>query len=266
MIGAEIARTQCVNRRGLDTSPGQQVGITNAAFNYRFDIFRFQDPERRDPRFTAAPNVVSGLTPNANGCHSNNPTQATQTTELPADTCIQDGTCAPFGPARGTWSTQKPAYMTTNHPGRTLPTVTANDFSFPAGFDFASIAGTRFETYLQEIKYGQQSGRILGTASSTFRETGLKQCSTSPASADPFRRVVTAAIIQDCAGKGINGNSRGVPADGFVQVFLTEPVGLDPQPGGNFDIYGEIIGSSGSGGGGAADAGGIARVVVRLVR
>jgi hypothetical protein len=143
--------------------------------------------------------------------------------------------------------------------------VVAGDFALPAGFDFGSISGTRFETYLREIELGRQNGRILGNDTSTFLETGLKQCSATQASADPLRRVVTAAMV-DCAANTIRGNERNVPAMGFVQVFLTEPVGMDPQPGGNFDIYGEIIGSAGTGGGGAAEAGGIARVVVRLVR
>ncbi len=270
LVGAEISRTSCVRKLGLDLSPGQQVGITNAAFNYRFDIFKKSDKERTDPRFPPAPNVVSGLSPDGDGCFKNNPTASTETVPLPRETCFAAGTCDRFGPEGGAWDSLKPGYLATNHPhlgaSTDLPSVSSNDIGFPAGFELSSVAGTRFETYLQEIKYAKTSGQILGDETSTFPETGIAQCSSTP-TADPFRRVVTAAIV-DCSDPSveINGNNKNVPATGFVQVFLTEPVGMDPLPGGNFDLWGEVIGSAGTGGGGAADAGGIARVVVRLVR
>lgn len=269
LVGAEINRTSCVRRLGLDLSPGQQTGITNAAFNYRFDIFKSGDPERDDPRFPPAPNVVSGLSPDGDGCHKNNPTDATETVAIPRDPCLDDGTCGRFGPKGGKWSEMKGDYMATNHPSLAdpFPSVKESDFDLPTGFDLSSVSGTRFETYLQEIKLAQTQGQILGDETSTFTETGIAQCSTVTPSADPFRRVVTAAIV-DCNDPDveITGNNKGVPAIGFVKVFLTEPVGMDPLPGGNFDLWGEVIGDAGTGGSGAADAGGIARVVVRLVR
>ncbi len=269
LVGAEITRTSCVRKLGLDLSPGQQTGITNAAFNYRFDIFKSSDPERDDPRFPPAPNVVSGLTPESDFCHKNNPTASTDTVPIPRDACFAAGTCDRFGPPGGEWGSLKPGYMAANHPGVSLPSVSSSDFDFPTGFELSTVAGTRFETYLQEIKRASTAshGRILGDATSTFPETGIAQCSNITPSANPFRRVVTAAIV-DCNDPAveIRGNNTGIPAIGFVNVFLTEPVGLDTYPGGNFDLWGEVIGDAGSGGSGAAEAGGIARVVVRLVR
>lgn len=273
LVGAEITKTMCVTNK-LDLSPGQQVGITNAAFNYRFDMFNKNDPERIDPRFPPAPNVVSGLVPELDGCYKNSQTPSTDTTYLTREPSLDCETCTDrFSSPGGNWETLKPDYMTKNHPdqGAGFQDIGEGDFNFPDGFDVSKVKGTRFETYLQEIKFAANNGgRILGETledgSSSFPETGLPQCHQQ-ASADPFRRVVTAAMV-DCSDPTIEvkGNNKDVPAAGFVQVFLTEPVGLQTYPGGNFDIWGEVIGTAGTGGQGAEAAGGIARIVIRLVR
>ena len=39
-VGAEQNVTQCFTQNGVDMSPGQQVGIQDAIFNVRFDIYK----------------------------------------------------------------------------------------------------------------------------------------------------------------------------------------------------------------------------------
>ena len=74
LVGAEMHVTQCVSQRGVDMSPGQQVGLAEA-FNVRFGIYRAtMNGEKNNPNFSPAPNVISGVLPqNANSCNWGNP-------------------------------------------------------------------------------------------------------------------------------------------------------------------------------------------------
>ena len=72
----------------------------------------------------------------------------------------------------------------------------------------------------------------------------------------------------DCSTTPLNGRQRGIIPAGFTLVFLTEPVGNNGGNGNNlrFDIWGEVLGNAKFGFGGASDAGGRIRDVVRLYR
>ena len=47
LLGAEGTITKCFSQRGVDMEPGQKVGIEDAIFNVRFDIYRVDHERRR---------------------------------------------------------------------------------------------------------------------------------------------------------------------------------------------------------------------------
>ncbi len=273
LIAAQSSITQCVLTNGLTTEPGQKVGITNAAFNVRFDIYRsVLNGERNNPDFAPAPNVIKGIRKNGGGsCIQGNEELTGDTIALGRDTCMINGTCGGsnrFGD--GAWD--RAGYLNVNHDladgmadgvgsDAHLPPLTGTNTQY---------AGTRFGMYLREIAYGNSNPYPVPNANSildpALSETGRPMCSSNM-STDPARRVVTAAGI-DCAQNPVSGSTSGVPVTRFVSVFLTEPVGDDGGSPPSFDIHGEIVGfpdvvGAGAGGNGF---GGIFRDVVQLYR
>lgn len=243
LIGATGALTQCFSQRGVDTEPGQKVGIENSAYNVRFDIYSgAMNGNRTNPNYPPAPNVIKGIVPRGAGssCIGNNGDPSPNTLPLPRDTCFGAGTCARFG--NGNWAAGRVQYVATNY----------------ATPDPHASATTRYQYYLAEI--ARAGGGGSNTAILTGRaETGRPQCSTHR-SADPDRRVVVAAGI-DCIANPIQGRTNGVPVNEFVRLFLTEPVGAGS--GNTFDIWVEVVGSAENG---ASGAGGIIHDVVQLYR
>lgn len=264
LVGAELAITQCFTQRGVDIEPGQKVGIEDAMFNVRFDMYNSSMSQKKtDPDYPPAPNVISGVMPAGGGsCIGQNGGPTSNTRALPKDACIAAGTCR-YG--SGNWDYD--GYIDKNH---------GDDDGFNVGEDThltshtiagGQYAGTRYELYNQEILHGN-SNLAGGYDILTNRdETGRAQCFQSAPSARPERRVVIAAGI-DCIGNSINGAATNVPVEEFFEMFLTEPVGTSPQvttpP--TLDLLVEIIGSAGGDGYSSAGAGGIFRDVVQLYR
>lgn len=249
LIGATGSITQCFVQRGVDMEPGQKVGIADAIFNVRFDIYKaIMNGERNDPDYAPAPNVIKGIVPNGGGsCIGNNEAVSPDTVGLPRDDCFNPlpGTCGRFGD--GDWSIGRTNYVNTNY----------------GGVDPHPAATTRYEYYLAEI------AAAGGGASTTdiltgLSETGRPQCSSNQSS-DPERRVVIAAGI-DCVTNGIGGAATGVPVHQFVKVFLTEPVGDDGTSPPTLDLWGEIIGRADIGGAGSGGTGGVFHDLVQLYR
>ncbi len=249
LIGATGALTQCFSQRGVDTEPGQKVGIENSAYNIRFDIFSGSlNSKRNNVDYPAAPNVIKGLIPKGGGsCIGNNSDPSPNTVSLPRDNCFYTSSCANGGRfGDGNWSnatTGRPNYETKNYgaTGR-----------FPT-------AATRYAYYKAEIAAaggGAANTRILPASRA---ETGRPQC-TNKQSSDPDRRVVIAAGI-DCTANPINGRATNVPVNEFVRLFLTEPVG--EGTGNSFDIYAEVVGTAQSNGAGVT---GVFHDVVQLYR
>ena len=247
LIGGTGALTQCFSQRGVNTEPGQKVGLENSAYNVRFDMYgTLMNSKKNNPIFAPAPNVIKGIVPKGNGssCVANNPQTSPNTVALPRDTCFGTGTCANgnrFGD--GNWTTGRTNYVTKNY-GVADPHASAT---------------TRYAYYKAEIISaggGASTTRILPASRA---ESGRPICSNQQSS-DPDRRVVIAAGI-DCAANPIRGNTTGIPVNEFVRLFLTEPVGSTTT----FDMYGEVVGSAESSGGGSG-AGGIFHDVVQLYR
>lgn len=247
LLGAEGSITQCFIQRGVDIEPGQKVGIADAIFNVRFDIYKaIMNGEKNDPDYAPAPNVIKGIVPRGGGaCIGNNEELSPDTLGMPRDDCLAAGTCGRFG--NGTWAGGRISYVNANY----------------AGTDPHPGASTRFEYYLAEIAaadVGGSSNPIL----SGRAETGRAQCSNNQ-SADPERRVIIAAGI-DCAANGIGGAASNVPVNQFVKMFLTEPVGDDGTSPPTLDIWAEVIGRADNGGAGAGGTGGVFHDVVQLYR
>lgn len=255
LIGAEENITRCFAQKGVETEPGQKVGIENAAFNVRFDIYAASmNGKKNDPNYRPAPNVIKGIVPNGGGmCIGGNEQDSANTLGLPHDDCFTGGGCARFGD--GNWSASRVDYVATNYYG---------------GPDPHPAATTRYEYYLAEIEAaggGFEATNIL-TGVDEFgnpkEETGRPVCSINQ-SPDPERRVVIAAGI-DCTANPINGHETDVPVKEFVELFITQPVGSDGGSPPTFDFWVEVIGPAGGAGGGAGGTGGTFRDVVQLYR
>lgn len=252
LIGAVDNITQCFDQRGVDMEPGQKVGLEDAIFNVRFDIYRsIMNGMRNDPDYAPAPNVIKGVVPNGGSACIGGNTGTADTRALPRDDCFPG--CAPFGD--GIWSTGRADYVERNY-GTSYGTLPAHpDYT---GTDMHSGADTRYEYYLSEIAAANAAGILEGRL-----ENGLPRCSNQPP-AGPDRRVIIAAGI-NCQENGIRGAAEDVPVQEFFKIFLTEPVGFGQGPT-SFEIYGEIIGSASEIGTGAGGTGGLVRDVVQLYR
>lgn len=245
LLAAEGQITQCFNQRGVDLEPGQKVGIMDAVFNVRFDIYKStMNGKKNDPDYPPAPNVVKGIVPKGGGsCIGQNEEVSPDSVGMPRDDCFGTGGCGRYGD--GDWSTGRIDYVNINY----------------GGVDPHPGAGTRYQYYLDEIAAAGGPGSSTEILSG-LSETGRPECSSNQSN-DPDRRVVIAAGI-DCATYGINGAATNVPVEEFFKIFLTEPVGDDGSSPPTVDIWGEIIGSAG--GGGAGGSGGVFRDVVQLYR
>ena len=244
VLGAVGNITQCFAVRGVNTEPGQKVGITNAALNTRFDMWSgAMQSEKNNPVYAPAPNVIKGIEPKSgNACAWNNTQPTADTAALPRDDCF--GGCAPYGD--GAWSAGRATYVAKNY----------------GGTDPHPSATTRHQYYLAEIAAaggGSATTQILTGRS----ETGRPMCSPNQ-SADPDRRVIIAAGI-DCTANPISGRATAVPVHQMVKMFITEPV-VDNGSTNGLDIYAEIIGRADSPGAGTVGSGAIFHDVVQLYR
>ncbi len=250
LIAATGALTQCFSQRGVDTEPGQKVGIENSGYNVRFDLYAgAMNSKKNNPDYAPAPNVIKGMKPGTGGGGACNPVDALGVSvSLPRDNCfLPTNTCANGGRfGDGVWNnavTGRPNYVTKNY----------------GGTDPHPSATTRYAYYKAEIAAhggGAATTRILPASKP---ETGRRQCSSNQ-SPDPDRRVVIAAGI-DCTANPIRGRTTNVPVQEFVKLFLTEPVGAGS--GSTFDLFFEVVGSAETG---SAGTGGIFHDVVQLYR
>ncbi len=270
VIGAVGNVSQCFAQNGVDTEPGQKVGIEDGAFNVRFDIWTGNMKSRsNNADFAPAPNVVKGIKPKGGGtCINNNSEATTDTLRLPNDSCFAAGTCTRYGD--GTWSDT--AYLSTNHNG----VDPRNDVDFTIASEFT---GTRWEMYLAEIALANKQAAALA-ANPAAPPTGSPlidrllsekvgpSCAPAPTS-NAARRVIYVAAINcdpDNGGTAINGREEGVPVQEFVKMFLTEPVSSNASSPPTLSIRAEVLGSAGGAGGGAGSPGGVFRDVVQLYR
>lgn len=281
LVGAELNVTQCFSQRGVDTEPGQKVGIEDAIFNARFDIFKStMNNKKNDPNYPPAPNVIKGIVPNGGGsCIGQNEALSTNSVSLPRDNCFYSGTCSHNDRiGDGNWAANKDNYLLTNHglddggnggvPNDGIPDTMPNMAPYYASVP-AQYTNTRYGLYLAEL--AMLNARLADADPTNDSillnrdESGLQQCSSQVSQQGARRRVLIAAGI-DCVANPINGYETDVPVQEFFEVFLTEPVGDDGVSPPTLDIWVEVIGSAGGTGLSAAGTGGIFRDVVQLYR
>lgn len=86
---------------------------------------------------------------------------------------------------------------------------------------------------------------------------GAPQCSTTPTSDDPDRRMLFGAVL-NCQELGIDGGASGpYPVEAFAKFFVTEPMQVGPDD----NIFVEMVDVFDPGGGG-----GVVRDDVQLYR
>ena len=278
LIAASGNLLQCVKTSGVDIEPGQKVGIENAVFNTRFDIYNgTMNNKRNDPHYAPAPNVISGYSvpTKGNQCIGNNPT-AGDTMAFPPDDCFGSLTGCGDGDGNGRfgdaeWSDGFDTYLETNYGEKDLDGNFVTDEGGKVvlntmGNSVKTLAGSnpsRYQVYKAEIA-AAGTGDILADR----QETGRAQCSPH-VNPNPERRTFVAAGI-NCdpanGGTAIAGAAKDVKPTEFVRVFLTAPVGDSTQSPPVFDLWVEIVESVGGPGGGQEVEAGIFRELVQLYR
>jgi hypothetical protein len=247
VIGLVDPLTQCIDDE-VTVKPGQ-AEVTSTGFNVRFDIYKGNMNSNEDnPLFAPSVNVTKGLC-DLNGksgnCNSGcaNPNQLSPapaghlTVPLPRDTNLQADTTGTVRFGNGIWNAQ--AYWAINH---------ANHGAYPMGA--LGATPTRYAMYRYEI-----NNNLIPNISQG--ESGAAAC-TTPGVNNPLRdrRVLTTAVVNCRAangGAGLQGMNNGtnLPTVAYLQMFLTEPIGLEIDPatgrptgfGGNENnLYGEVAG------------------------
>jgi hypothetical protein len=162
---------------------------------------------------------------------------------LPRDRCFATGTCPNMGGRMGDGDWDVVTYMLVNHgkPASAVINGVTYTFNYVTGSVIPATRPTRYEVYRWEIDNDRIPGRTGYSASKT-PEKGTPQCYSGGTLADhPDRRLFPVAVINcqaleaqyDISG----GSSPPLPVQGFVKVFLTEPM-----DGSDDTIWGEIVG------------------------
>lgn len=284
LIASSGNRTRCFAQRGVDMNTGQAVGIENAVYNTRFDIYNStMNKNKGNPVFRPAMHRVTGYQSSQGGggqCLGNQVTPAVNSMAFqPADCHDQSPGCGPF--SNETWDVDE--YIATNYGTETvIDPDTEQASEIPMTFErmrdtnefFESLPGnpSRFDVYKAEHAATEAEISLVGQ--DPVMGNGLPEsnadytentCATVSPSTDVNRRVFIAAAI-DCSANAINGAKKDVPVEEYYEVFLMQPVGMENGGSGNFDMYVEMIGPVGGDGSGNDDDGGIFRVVVELLR
>lgn len=238
ILGAHGNIGQCIKGRLINVEPGQKKGITGVSINTRFDIYEgsMQSAEN-DADYSPAPIVTKGIVGGGNGCKYNNGQTSftTDTIKIPRDDCFATNSCVDNRFGDGDWDFE--GYMFTNYDTNGIP---GNTTDYPQWYqdDFAGRTNadppSRWEVYQAEADalVGLPAGRD---------ETGLPKCSSAiNAFIGAERRLMLAAAV-DCTNRTVAGSARDVPVEGYIEFFLTEPVGKDPSiPGNEINLFGEV--------------------------
>ena len=171
---------------------------------------------------------------------------------LPRDLCHYDtfnGTGYCGGSANsgrfgsGAWARYD--YFRTNH--------TTDSVNWPSNWN----AITRYQTYLWEI---------ANSVPNSAPQRGRPVCYAGASAPDPSRRVMTVAVVSNCAE--LNGTSKPVVIDEWLDVFLVEPSTDDAKRHNAYKdaIYFEVIGPSELAGDGTYASQQVRRDVPYLVR
>jgi len=206
----------------VDIRPGQANGIRQA-LNTRFDMYEqpYFKAKKNDYNYHAASNVTKGFIqdgPGNNACPAvrkydpaTDPIES-EAIAFPRDDCLADGSCERLGD--GVWDRQK--YWDVNHP------------SFPSPFDLTSTSTvSRYEMYQWEIENNQIPNN---SGAPNNGENGNATCNAPDSGETADRRTFVMAVV-NCLAENVHGNTDDVEVVSYIEVFLTESVGLPSDAG-----------------------------------
>jgi Flp pilus assembly protein TadG len=248
---AQSAPNVCITSRAF-VQTGQGAGPIREAINTRFDIYHnpfYGHPSiKSDPIYRAPLNVTKGYEPTGGQNCSEEAADPATVAPLPRDTCFATDTCASGRWGQGDWyaNGQGDDYWDMNHgnSGAVKPDLTQM---------------TRYDLYRLEIEseyFGAagpgvpepggapngptfEDGKACNYTGGTFSDPGQDANDTGLDEIDRRLLVLTAV---NCVEHGPFQGSQpeGVPVEGYIQVFLTEPA----EHGGpeQLKVWGELAG------------------------
>ena len=237
--------TQCIDDT-INVKPGQAETTSNG-FNARFDIYQGSiNKYQGNPLFAPSVNVTKGICKvNGGSCNYNGGNacpnnfdvapSAAPSMPFPRDSNLQADTTGTVRFGNATWSAT--TYWNTNHPGVTYPMAALG------------ATPTRYAVYRYEI-----DNNLIPNIPSG--ENGGATCTTPGVNnTSRDRRVMTMAVVNCLAangGAGLQGNNTAsnIPVVAYVQVFMTEPMGMTEDATGKVtgfsnssnNLYGETVG------------------------
>lgn len=271
---------ECYDSDTVETKPGAATSI-KAGINTRFDVWDPPFKGNGPKNFSPAVNVRKGykLEDPDDPCsqvlaNDESTVNADDTPRVPdsqnyrpfTENFIMDSPGnATLGAFLGSGNWDMDGYFDINHggaPGENgLPAIENSLDSFPHydPLDATNPGATlpsRYDVYRYEIDNGLTDDASVGG------EDGLPSCSEEtnnyiPATDDPDRRVIQAAIINCLANEDSLNGQKEVPVEAFASVFMTNP--MEGNNGGNVDnpdggtINLEVIDITGTGGLGTLD-------------
>lgn len=148
VLGAINAVTQCYTIRGVDTDPGQSVGINVDSMNYRFDRFLNQNDQaaRAGAAYAPAPNVIYGQEPTVD--------IRTSGQNVPALSSVDHCTPIPDGQAD------------------TNAFNIESSMGLPRGADMTAIPDLRFSAYINTFATGTAERRAYMMLNHNWNGTG----------------------------------------------------------------------------------------------
>lgn len=215
----------CLSKfNGVTLRTGNIASLRNA-FNVRFDLYAGSyKAKSSDPAYAPAANVVKGYS--GQTCKE---TPDEDAMGLPRDTCFDDDSCTFMDGRQGDGDWDFVEYVRINHNAAETLSIAGTTYFFDhdAGTVLPADIPTRYEMYRWEIDTGSIPGAVSYGTSSTPEE-GTPVCHTHGAStADIDRRILYAAVL-NCTELedtyGMSGRETGLPVEGFVKVFVTEPM------------------------------------------
>lgn len=278
-LGANVPGGDCISADEVTTKPGLSVSVTDAV-NTRFDIYEnglvnYCDSGTGNcsPALNTRKDVVRpDISSNGNGnaalnCAVGNgtnpwklpsvqylpdPVSRVSTTPtnmgFPRDIChsvSSTGDCAAGRIGDGLWD--RALYFQINHPGISPATVA----SWAGRSGISTL--TRYDVYRWEIatsgalapRSAESVSQGNGNGNATdYYSYSAPVCAAgmAPSAQVRDRRILSVAVV-NCAAEGIQGQTKNVHVEKFVDVFLVEP-SLTRSRTDKADIYVEIKGEA----------------------